>query len=61
MRVGCIWHADTLHKGRVHVSANVNRTHSLRQEPAMEFYYSRRIKREAADRVREPQMAGASI
>lgn len=43
---------DTLHKGRVHVSANVNRVHSLRQEPAMEFYYSRRIKRESADRAR---------
>lgn len=43
---------DTLHKGRVHVRASVNRIDSLRQEPALEFYYSRRIKREAADRAR---------
>lgn len=43
---------DNLHKGRVHVRASVNRIDSLRQEPAMEFYYSRSIKREAADRAR---------
>lgn len=43
---------DALHKGRVSIHASVNRIDSLRQEPAMEYYYSRSIKREAADRAR---------
>lgn len=43
---------DILHRGSVHTHARVNKVGSLRQEPAMEIYYSRQIRRESADRVR---------
>ncbi len=44
--------ADSFHKGDVYVVANVTRINSLRQEPCMEQYYSRRIAKEQCDRVR---------
>ena len=47
-----VYGADTLHKGDVFVFANVTSIDSLRQEPCMDQYYSRRIPQRLCDRVR---------